>query len=325
MKGTFFALLLAITITNTAVFSQTSENFDEVTVDGTGYNMGITNPRIFGNWSIGMTDISGAYADPANNFLDVTNLNFSQGGTALANGSTDKALHVFGFYGEAKTFVMKSTDTDPKHFAIQSFYIDGDYSSNLVAQGYSEGSKVVSQNFTTIGASAQQINLTDSKWKNIDEFRIEQQDGSADLAFFLDDITIMAVPNNPPTDIQLSNSTVDENSIIYVAIGQFSASDIDAGQTFTYSLVPGTGDNDNSAFSIDVNTLRSGTTFDFERKAQYSIRVRVTDQSGAYFEKPFTITVNNLNEASYAINADNFTTPANAAYPLGLSFVLIPE
>ncbi len=40
-----------------------------------------------------------------------------------------------------------------------------------------------------------------------------------------------------------------------------------------------------------------GGEFDFETKSSYSIRVRTTDQGGLSFEKAFTITVTNVNEA----------------------------
>ncbi len=79
-------------------------------------------------------------------------------------------------------------------------------------------------------------------------------------------------------------------------VANFSTIDPDAGNTFTYSLVAGTGSTDNAAFSIVGNQLRINNSPDFETKNSYSIRLRTTDQGGLSLESPFTITVNNLTE-----------------------------
>ena len=45
------------------------------------------------------------------------------------------------------------------------------------------------------------------------------------------------------------------------------------GDTFTYSLVSGTGSTDNASFTISGNQLLTAASFDFEAKNSYSIRV----------------------------------------------------
>jgi len=172
-------------------YAQSSENFDEITVDQTGYSLGSTNPRIFGNWSLGLIDADGNYTDPNNSYLDVTNKTFHAGGTDLANGANDNAIHITGYLNVSKTFIMKSTDATPAPFALSSFAIDGE-SATWRAEGWLNGAQVVSYDFTTIAGEINQISLTDSKWTNIDEFRIEQANGSADIDLYLDDIEISA-------------------------------------------------------------------------------------------------------------------------------------
>jgi ELWxxDGT repeat protein len=66
--------------------------------------------------------------------------------------------------------------------------------------------------------------------------------------------------------------------------------------SFIYSLVPGTGSTDNSAFNISGNTLRATGSFNFEAKSSYSVRVRSTDTGGLWAEKEFIISVTDLNE-----------------------------
>jgi Ca2+-binding RTX toxin-like protein len=102
--------------------------------------------------------------------------------------------------------------------------------------------------------------------------------------------------NETPTDLTLSNSTIAENQAIGTAVGTFTSTDPDTGNTFTYSLVTGTGSTDNALFAISGNQFRSNGIFDFETKNSYSIRVRTTDQGGLTFEKQLTIGVTDLNE-----------------------------
>lgn len=108
--------------------------------------------------------------------------------------------------------------------------------------------------------------------------------------------------NEAPTDIALSNASVDENQPTSTTVGTLSATDPDAGDTHTFSLVSGTGDTDNASFQITGNTLKTNAVFNFEVKDSYSIRVRVTDSGGATFEEVFTISVIDVNDAPTAAN-----------------------
>jgi len=99
-----------------------------------------------------------------------------------------------------------------------------------------------------------------------------------------------------PSDLLLSNASVAENQPIGTAVGTLSSTDPDAGNTFAYSLVSGTGSTDNGSFSINGSAFQTAASFNYEAKSSYSIRLRTTDQSGLYFEKQFTITVTNVNE-----------------------------
>jgi hypothetical protein len=113
--------------------------------------------------------------------------------------------------------------------------------------------------------------------------------------------------NSNPTDISLSANSVNENVAGNTTVGTLSSTDPDAGNTFTYSLVTGTGSTDNGAFNISGSSLRITDSPDFETKSSYSVRVRTTDQGSLTFEKAFTITINNLNEAP------TVTVPASLA------------
>ncbi|MFO1001424.1 MAG: fibrinogen-like YCDxxxxGGGW domain-containing protein [Planctomycetaceae bacterium] len=104
--------------------------------------------------------------------------------------------------------------------------------------------------------------------------------------------------NTAPTDIALSATSAAENNVVGAVVGTFSSTDpnLADGDTFSYSLVAGTGSEDNSAFIIVGNQLQANSVFDFETKSTYSIRVRSTDAGGLSFERTFTITVTNVEE-----------------------------
>jgi VCBS repeat-containing protein len=80
-------------------------------------------------------------------------------------------------------------------------------------------------------------------------------------------------------------------------VGTLTTTDPDNGNTFTYTLVTGTGSTDNASFTIATDVLKTAASFDFETKSTYSIRVRSLDQGGLFTEKVFTITVTDVNEA----------------------------
>lgn len=117
--------------------------------------------------------------------------------------------------------------------------------------------------------------------------------------------------DQPPTDISLSHASVDENQPSGTTVGTFSTTDPDAGDTFTYTLVSGTGDTDNASFQIDGATLKTSAVFDFETKSSYSIRVRSTDNGTLFVEKAFTITIGDVNEAPTDISLSHSSIDEN--------------
>ncbi len=122
----------------------------------------------------------------------------------------------------------------------------------------------------------------------------------------------VTTPNSAPTALGLSPQNVNENTAGGTAIGNFSTTDADAGNTHTYTLVAGTGSTDNAAFSISGNQLVISSAPNFEVKPSYAIRARTTDQGGLTFEQTFTITVTNVNEAP-AISAQTRSIAENSA------------
>jgi hypothetical protein len=106
--------------------------------------------------------------------------------------------------------------------------------------------------------------------------------------------------NEPPTDITLSASSLDENNDPGVVVGELSAVAED-DDTHTFTLVGGDGSEDNELFEISNDQLQALASFDFEEKPEYKIRIQADDGNGGIFSKPFTITINDLDESTNSV------------------------
>jgi uncharacterized repeat protein (TIGR01451 family) len=142
-----------------------------------------------------------------------------------------------------------------------------------------------------------------------DSFAYTVSDGKGGTDTATVTITINGA-DDAPTNISLDNSSVAENQPSGTLVGNFATTDPDTGDIFTYTLVSGTGDNDNVSFTIAGTHLQTAASFNYETKNSYSIRVRTTDSGMLYYEKTFTIAVTNANDPPIAVD-DNATTPAD--------------
>ena len=144
-------------------------------------------------------------------------------------------------------------------------------------------------------------------------FSIRVRGSDADGGTVEQAFTITALDqNDPPTAIALSNSSIAENEPSGTLVGTLSATDQDAGETFTFSLVSGTGDDDNAEFQVaSGNQLKTAAILDYEAGATRSIRVRVVDSDGDFYERAFTIQVSDANDAPTAINLDPSSVAEN--------------
>ena len=91
--------------------------------------------------------------------------------------------------------------------------------------------------------------------------------------------------NSAPTDIALSVSNVSEN-VTGATIGDLSATDADASDTFTFTVT-------DERFEIDGSTLKlkAENALNFEQEADVTLSVTVTDSESATFSKDITVTV----------------------------------
>ena len=125
------------------------------------------------------------------------------------------------------------------------------------------------------------------------------------------------VTGTAPVGLSLKTSaivpSVFENDPVGVVIGTFSTEDLDIGDSYSYSLVSGIGDDWNTSFMISGDTLLTNTVFDYDlnRGSSYTIRVRTTDEDGLSYERNFTIKVLNINEPPIRISLNNYMVAEN--------------
>lgn len=95
--------------------------------------------------------------------------------------------------------------------------------------------------------------------------------------------------NHAPTQLMLMGGAVTENAANGSVIGSFIASDPDANETFTYTLLDDAG----GRFVIKDGKLvvADGSLIDYETSRVHEIKVRVTDSHGASLDRWFAIAV----------------------------------
>ena len=139
-----------------------------------------------------------------------------------------------------------------------------------------------------------------------DSFTYKTNDGFLDSNTATVNITINPVNDNLPTDILLSNNSIQEN-ISQTYIGQLTVTDLDLpSDNHTFELVNGNGDDNNTSFTIYSDKyLYSNTPFDYETQQTLSIRLKVIDANNQYFEKSFVINVINVNDINITSETTN--------------------
>ena len=155
------------------------------------------------------------------------------------------------------------------------------------------------------------LNTNDRNTDNWLSDELTSYDISAGGAYFTGTNPIFTITTSAPTDIGLSSSAIDENVASNSTVGTLSSTDSDSS-SFTYSLVAGAGDTDDASFSISGSDLKITASPDFETKSSYSVRVRTFDGTST-FEKAFTISINDVNEAPTDITLSAAAIDENVA------------
>jgi ELWxxDGT repeat protein len=242
---------------------------------------------------------------------DGSKVAFSSNASNLVSGDTNSQSDVFvaslGFVlsvveGTTAVATLGATDRDPG--TTLSYSISGTDAARFTINPATAALTFVSPpRFATPG---------DAGADNVYDIQVKVTDGLFTTTVPAR-ITVTKAPNSAPTDIALSATSIAENLASGTAVGTLSTTDPDASNTFTYTLVSGTGSTDNASFTIVGGQLRTAASFNFEAKSSYSIRVRSTDQGSLSTEKVFTISVTNVNETPTDITLSATSIAENLA------------
>ena len=219
--------------------------------------------------------------------------------------------NTFGTGDDIRTSIFSQRgDTQGFKQASKTITADGDYQFEFVTGSYDKTGGLA------LGASLYVDNVRLISSKSVND---------AIVATIAQQVTYENTSNAPDTTtrrLQVSvrnedgeiNSTtasiaiplsLNENTPTGSIVTTFNTNSSDPNDIFTYTLVSGTGDTDNTAFTIVGDQLQINVSPDFESKSTYKIRVRTTDSQGQSYEEELIINVKDFNEIGATPNKDN--------------------
>ncbi|BAZ12675.1 YD repeat-containing protein [Calothrix sp. NIES-4071] len=214
-------------------------------------------------------------------------LNFGSYGISAVDNLKIEKLGLVTFAEKGTGTVYTATATDPDAGTTLTYSLSGT-DSNLFNINSGTGA-VTFKTPPSYNAPA------DNGGNNIYDLIVTAFDGVLSASQTVN--VLVTDANEAPTNLALSALSVDEKVPANTIVGMFSTTDPDPGNPFTYTLVTGTGAEDNSAFTIVGNQLQINTSPNLATKSSYNLRVRTTDQGGLFFEKALSVGVNEINEA----------------------------
>ncbi len=323
---------------------------DTLRLDGSGLSLDIAAIRDNRILGIEQIDITGSgnntftlnyrevlnVSDESNTLVVRRNLgdivNFGSGWTQAANqtiGSDTFAVYTQGI----ATLKVQSVSNPPTDISISNTNIAENNAPGAVVGIFATADSDAFDTFTyrlvsgigdsdngAFSISGNTVTATqtfDFETKNTYEIRVRTTD-AAGLYFEKSFVIHVLQENVAPTNLSLSSTVIGENNLIGAAIGNFTTSDPNPGDTFVYSIVAGEGDDDNDAFSISDSTLTANRIFDFESKSTYHVRVRTTDKLGLSFDRAFVISILETAEPPIAIGITSSSIAENNLVGAGI-------
>ncbi len=186
-------------------------------------------------------------------------------------------------------FIGMINATDGDTAQTRTFAITAGNTNNAFAINPTTGALSVNNSAALNYEAVQQFNLTVTATDNGSPTRA----GSATVTVFLAD------RNDAPV-VTPQNFLISENSVNGAFMGTIAATDQDAGQTRTFSIVAGNTDN---AFAINpttgVLTVNNSAALNYEAVQQFNLTVRATDNGSpaAAGTAPVIVYLRDVNEA----------------------------
>jgi VCBS repeat-containing protein len=137
---------------------------------------------------------------------------------------------------------------------------------------------------------------TDSGANNVYDVAVQVSDSNGGIDTQAIAVTVSNV-NEAPTDLTLSANTVAENAANGTVVGTVTGTDVDAGETKSYTFTNSAGGRFAINRTTGVITVANGTLLNYEAATSHSVTVRVTDRGGLTYQETFTINLTNVNDA----------------------------
>ncbi|MBR8826683.1 MAG: VCBS repeat-containing protein [Gomphosphaeria aponina SAG 52.96 = DSM 107014] len=99
--------------------------------------------------------------------------------------------------------------------------------------------------------------------------------------------------NSAPTDIILSNNSIEENQPVGTEIGNLQTVDPNTGQTHTYQIL-----TPDVPFVIENGVLKTTALLDYETQTSYDLEIETNDGNGGTYKETFTVQVNNISDSA---------------------------
>lgn len=140
-------------------------------------------------------------------------------------------------------------------------------------------------------------------------------------------ITVSLININETPSINAQSFSVAENALVGTSVGTVSATDPDAGQVLSYSILSG---NTNSAFTINSSTgqisVLTPSALNFEATPFFTLSVRVSDNGSPSLNNQANVIISLLNVNEVPVMANqSFTAMANSANNSSIGVVVASD
>jgi gliding motility-associated-like protein len=115
--------------------------------------------------------------------------------------------------------------------------------------------------------------------------------------------------NDTPLDIVIDTLTIKEDNDAMFYISKIKTIDVDSPESFSYSLISGTGSEDNAEFTVSGNDLFINSKTIYDVKSQYNFRIISTDAGGLSVEKAFVLQVEDVLGNIIPLGSSNYISP----------------
>ncbi len=264
---------------------------------------------------------SASVAIAGNVLITNSSYNFEQKDTLYVNiRATDPyaAYYVKTFtivvndINDAPTNIIISTDSiqelSPINTPIGNFSTTDEDAGATHSYSLTSGIGDTDNSLFIISGNQLQSNLSYTYTGQTYSLRVKSTDNGG---LFVEKIFLIKVynKNEAPLDIIIDTTSVVEDNEQMSYISRIRTIDNDSPDNFTYTLVSGSGDEDNSEFQIQNNKLIIVTKTNYDVKQVYHIRVRSTDFAGLNVEKSFDITITDISGNTIPLPSTNYISP----------------